>query len=320
MSAFTKLGKEKLKEIIDNSSFISDVFDHTSISPLSGSGNYKSFYKAVEIFSLQNELDALKKRSSLKRKSFLSNLALKKGDIDSYLCENSTKYSKDIKKLIIKNHLIKYECAWCGLTNTYNGKPLTLQLDHINGINNDNRLENLRFLCPNCHSQTETWGGKNVNKDERAQNQLNRISKKEANLKQREQLFEERKRDVYSQNLTKYGWVTKLANKWCISRTQTRRWIKKNLPEIPLFESTSKNITPQILEDRKKEKEKKKEEKEKLINFRKNAIRNCNIDFSKYGWQTELGKLLDMDRRRAAKFFYKFFKEEYPNVYKREKY
>ena len=39
---------------------------------------------------------------------------------------------------------------------------LTLQLDHINGINNDNRKENLRFLCPNCHSQTNTFAGKNL--------------------------------------------------------------------------------------------------------------------------------------------------------------
>jgi DNA-directed RNA polymerase subunit RPC12/RpoP len=41
-------------------------------------------------------------------------------------------------------------------------KEIILQLDHINGINNDNRIENLRFLCPNCHSQTETYTGKNT--------------------------------------------------------------------------------------------------------------------------------------------------------------
>ena len=42
-----------------------------------------------------------------------------------------------------------------------NGKPLVLQLDHINGISNDNRIENLRFLCPNCHAQTESFAGRN---------------------------------------------------------------------------------------------------------------------------------------------------------------
>ena len=48
----------------------------------------------------------------------------------------------------------------CGLTK-WKGKPISLQLDHINGDNLDHRIENLRFLCPNCHSQTETFAGKN---------------------------------------------------------------------------------------------------------------------------------------------------------------
>jgi len=50
----------------------------------------------------------------------------------------------------------------CGLTE-WNNKPISLELDHINGINNDNRLENLRIICPNCHAQTPTYRGrKNV--------------------------------------------------------------------------------------------------------------------------------------------------------------
>jgi hypothetical protein len=50
-----------------------------------------------------------------------------------------------------------YVCAECGLAE-WRGKQLTLHVDHINGFNSDNRLENLRFLCPNCHQQTTTWG------------------------------------------------------------------------------------------------------------------------------------------------------------------
>jgi Zn finger protein HypA/HybF involved in hydrogenase expression len=69
-----------------------------------------------------------------------------------------------VKSRIIKDKLIPYECAVCGLKDNWNNKSITLQLDHINGINNDNRLKNLRFLCPNCHSQTITFCGGNCKK------------------------------------------------------------------------------------------------------------------------------------------------------------
>lgn len=63
----------------------------------------------------------------------------------------------------VKQRLLRqgraYVCESCGISE-WQGQPLTLHLDHINGINNDNRLENLRLLCPNCHQQTATWGNK----------------------------------------------------------------------------------------------------------------------------------------------------------------
>jgi hypothetical protein len=52
------------------------------------------------------------------------------------------------------------KCQVCGISE-WRGKPLTLHLDHVNGVHDDNRLPNLRFLCPNCHSQTDTYCGRN---------------------------------------------------------------------------------------------------------------------------------------------------------------
>lgn len=62
----------------------------------------------------------------------------------------------------------EYKCSFCGIGPKWYGKSLTLQLDHINGDNKNNSLENLRWLCPNCHSQTETWGSKNMSEDGKA--------------------------------------------------------------------------------------------------------------------------------------------------------
>ena len=65
-----------------------------------------------------------------------------------------------LKDRVLKAGLLPLKCSICGLTEWLN-KPIVLQLDHINGDNRDNRIENLRLLCPNCHSQTETFCGKN---------------------------------------------------------------------------------------------------------------------------------------------------------------
>ena len=70
-----------------------------------------------------------------------------------------------LRRNIIRNNLLPYKCAICGISK-WNNKTLSLELDHINGMNNDNRLENLRLLCPNCHSQTTTYGSRNQQRNE----------------------------------------------------------------------------------------------------------------------------------------------------------
>lgn len=59
-----------------------------------------------------------------------------------------------------KEGILENKCSVCGIIEWHN-KPIVMQLDHINGISSDHRLKNLRMICPNCHSQTDTYCGRN---------------------------------------------------------------------------------------------------------------------------------------------------------------
>lgn len=83
-----------------------------------------------------------------------------KKSLSEILVQNSTYQSAKLKNRLIKAGIKQDICEICGCSNNWNGKPLVLQLDHINGDHYDNRLENLQILCPNCHSQTETFSNK----------------------------------------------------------------------------------------------------------------------------------------------------------------
>lgn len=83
--------------------------------------------------------------------------------LEDILIENSPYGNINrLKQRILKAGLLKYECHECGNKGEWNGKPLTLQLEHKNGKHNDHRISNLCFLCPNCHSQTDTYSGRNM--------------------------------------------------------------------------------------------------------------------------------------------------------------
>lgn len=67
---------------------------------------------------------------------------------------------RNVKMRLLRAGLLQNRCQQCGLSE-WQGRPLSIHIDHINGEKRDHRLENLRMLCPNCHSQTATYGGRN---------------------------------------------------------------------------------------------------------------------------------------------------------------
>jgi predicted RNA-binding Zn-ribbon protein involved in translation (DUF1610 family) len=69
-----------------------------------------------------------------------------------------------VLRRVLRESGVPYACEACGVADEWNGKPIILHVDHVSGDWLDNRKENLRFLCPNCHSQTPTFSGRLKNK------------------------------------------------------------------------------------------------------------------------------------------------------------
>lgn len=84
---------------------------------------------------------------------------------EKVFCEDSKTSRTIVRRRVLADELIEYSCSVCGIGPEWNGKPMPLILDHINGINNDNRIKNLRFMCSNCDSQLPTYKARNKTKE-----------------------------------------------------------------------------------------------------------------------------------------------------------
>lgn len=153
-----KLSDEQFVELLKKSSTISEVLFKLGYSV---KGNSWGFAKIRQRMSDLN-LD----RSVFKGKSPITKYgSLHKVNASDILKPNCKHARSVLRRYVIKNNLIPYRCAICGCVE-WQGRTLSLELDHINGINNDNRIKNLRFLCPNCHSQTTTYGSRNQQRND----------------------------------------------------------------------------------------------------------------------------------------------------------
>lgn len=228
ISKIYNYSEEEIIDLINKSNSISEFLSSIGLSA-SGSGSREVFYKYVEEHNLQQELLSLRERTSKKLASLAKEKNVQKRlTFEEMFCENSSASRHIVKRYLVRTKLIEYKCAGCGNDGEWNGKELSLQLDHINGINNDNRLENLRFLCPNCHSQTETFSGKHKSLSSKTNNLKN--SKNEKNIA----LELERWSLIESSNIdfSSFGWVKELSKLFNISENRAGVYVKKHYPEF----------------------------------------------------------------------------------------
>lgn len=111
-----------------------------------------SYYLKNEINKLGYSLDS---KNIKKIKETIKNKIKLPRNIEEYLNENKLINKDTIKKKLISEGIFEEKCSECNIGNKWNGRNLLMQIDHINGIHNDNRLSNLRLLCANCLSQVQ---------------------------------------------------------------------------------------------------------------------------------------------------------------------
>lgn len=143
--------KERLEEAINHSFTYCDVLRYLNI-PLQGN-NASTLKRKIKEYNLDISHFTLKGKRT--KKDYIK--------AEHYLCENSNIQTNKLKNKLLFEGIKEYKCECCGLEN-WLGKPIVLQLHHIDGNKNNNKLENLQLLCPNCHSQTDNYCG-NANRE-----------------------------------------------------------------------------------------------------------------------------------------------------------
>lgn len=150
-----KWTKEDFTSAVESSTSVAQVLTALKLNPTGG--NYKTVNRYVREYELST--DHWSGQSHLKGKTHNWG---KRRPLTEICVQNSDYLSSShLKARLFKEGLLVNVCTSCGQEPQWHGKPLTLVLDHINGNNIDNRLENLRILCPHCHSQTTTFAGRN---------------------------------------------------------------------------------------------------------------------------------------------------------------
>ena len=155
MRAYTK---EWLEELCKNSYSYAEVLRKAGRKQ--GGGTQATLRKKIQEFNIdishftgqkwQNSPNQINKQISREKYS-----------LDEVFIKNSSVTQKVLRGYVERHNILEYKCEVCGCDGHWQNGIISLEIDHINGDNSDNRIENIHYLCPNCHALTDTYRGKN---------------------------------------------------------------------------------------------------------------------------------------------------------------
>ena len=163
-----KYSKELLEPFVKGSQSVAEVMTKLGLRPSGGNHRHLTvLFERFEIDTTHFTGSGWNRGLTAETDERVHHGVKQKYTDDEVFKEHSPIGSSSLKRRLFRLGW-KYQCTGlkldgtvCGLAEWYGG-PIALHLDHINGVHDDNRFENLRFLCPNCHQQTDTWGSRNA--------------------------------------------------------------------------------------------------------------------------------------------------------------
>jgi len=148
--------RQQLEDAAASSVSINETTKKLGLNPR-WSGNWSTVKKWLRVYEI--DITHFKGKSHCKGRKFPN----RGKPLDELLVKDSPALLvSGLKKRLLAQGLLPLVCALCENPGKWRGQPLVLRIDHINGVNNDHRIENLRLLCPNCDSQLPTYCGRNA--------------------------------------------------------------------------------------------------------------------------------------------------------------
>ena len=222
-SRLAQLSKEELESLVSSSYTYKEVLRKAGYTTFGGKNNDTLKYY-INLYNISCDHFTTNMINTTKRNE------------ENVFCKNSTVTQTVLRRWFIRKQYVKYECSKCGISE-WNNQELALQLDHIDGDNSNNEISNLRWLCPNCHSQTENFAGKNVKLKNEANNKYSKKkyckcgkeitlyskqcrgcfckSRRKVKRPTKEQLYNDLKETNFLQVGKKYGVSDNTIRKWC---------------------------------------------------------------------------------------------------------